>query len=232
LRSVAISSASVVVVTYNEKLKRKQARRLKAKLNQLEAQVREAFAKHSRKDTKVELEERIAKLLDESDVSRCLKVAVGGRRFKSLHLERDLEHLRDRYTRMGKTIMFATAPWMSVEDVVGLYRGRNQIEDTFKLEKGPEGIPFRPSFCWTDSKLRVYAFTCVLALLIWRLMQFKLRQAGLKMSDKVLKLELQDVREIVLVYSPTRVARKVTERSSVQDQIVSILGVTAFYPRE
>ena len=54
---------------------------------------------------------------------------------------------------------------------------------------------------------------------------------GLNLA-RVLKLELQDVREIVLVYSPTRVARKVTERSSVQDQIVSILGVTAFYPRE
>ena len=138
--------------------------------------------------------------------------------------------MRAKTARLGKTILFSTDPSMSVKDLVGHYRGRNDIEDTFKLEKAPDGVPLRPTHCWTDSKLRVYAFTCVLALLIWRMMHYKLRQSGLQMSDRVLKMELRDLREVVMMFSSTNVERQVTARSTTQHEIVAALGLDTYFP--
>jgi transposase len=223
---------SVVVVTYNEKSKRRQERRLKEKLAQLEQQVRQTFDKHNRKDSKDELEERIRKVLHDSDVKAYLKVKIGGRRFKTLRVQRDQAKMRDKMATFGKTIHFSTKPSMTATEVVDGYRSRNDVEDTFKLEKDPEGIPFRPVNCWTDSKIRVYAFVCVLALLIWRMMQHKLRRAGLQMSDRVLKMELNDLREVASVYGSGQTKHEITKRSKVQDEIASILGLLPYFPAE
>jgi transposase len=223
---------SVVVVTYNEKSKRRQERRLKEKLDQLEQQVRQTFHKHSRKDSKVELEQRIRTVLQDSDVKAYLTVEIGGRRFKTLHMQRDPAKLRDKMATLGKTIHFSTKPSMAATEVVDRYRSRNDVENTFKLEKDPHGIPFRPTNCWTDSKIRVYAFVCVLALLIWRTMQYKLRRSDLRMSDRVLKMELNDLREVASVYGSGETKQEITKRSKVQDEIVSILGLLPYFPRE
>ncbi len=47
----------------------------------------------------------------------------------------------------------------------------------------------------------------------------KAAQAGYKMTPKVLKEELSDIREIVMVYSPTGAKRKITDRSGVQKEL-------------
>lgn len=223
---------SVVVVTFNERLKRRQKQRLEAKLSALEQKVSEGFEKHNRKETKQELQDRIDRQKGSSDVGRFLEAKITGRRFKNLKLKRNKEKLRDKQVTLGKTIMFATAPWMSVQEVADLYRSRNQIEETFKLEKAPKGIPFRPQHCWTDSKIRVYAFVCVLALLIWRLMLYKLRRADLPMSDQVLRMELAGIQQIILAYPDKRVERKVTKRSPVQEKVASVLGLYTYFPRD
>ena len=47
-------------------------------------------------------------------------------------------------------------------------------------------------------------------------------QAGYKMSTTVLKDELIDIQEIVMVYSSTDAERKITERSAVQKKLWKI----------
>lgn len=223
---------SVVVVTYNEKAKRRQQRRLKEKLAQLEQQVHQTFEIHHRKDSKTELKNRIRKLLDGSDLKQYLKVEIEGRRYKTLHVQREQAKLRDKLASLGKIIHFATKPSMTVTEVVDAYRVREHVEEAFKLEKDPEGIPFRPINCWTDSKIRVYAFVCVLALLIWRMMQYKLRRANLQMSDRVLKMELQDLREVTSIYDGGQIKRQITNRSKVQEEMAYILGLLSYFPRD
>ncbi len=43
----------------------------------------------------------------------------------------------------------------------------------------------RPTFHWTDQKLRVHAFYCVLALLLLNLLRRKLAKAGIPLTRKI-----------------------------------------------
>ena len=53
-------------------------------------------------------------------------------------------------------------------------------------------------------------------------MQWMTEQKGYKMSTTVLKDELTDIQEVIIVYSPTDAERKITERSAVQEKLWQI----------
>jgi hypothetical protein len=53
-------------------------------------------------------------------------------------------------------------------------------------------------------------------------MQWMTEQAGYKMSTTVLKDELIDIQEVVMVYSRTDAERKITEKSAVQQKLWKI----------
>ena len=53
-------------------------------------------------------------------------------------------------------------------------------------------------------------------------MQWMTEQKGCKMSTTVLKDELTDIQEVIMVYSSTDAERKITERSAVQKKLWQI----------
>ena len=53
-------------------------------------------------------------------------------------------------------------------------------------------------------------------------MQWMTEQAGYKMSTNVLKDELSDIQEVIMVYSSTDAERKITEKSAVQKKLWKI----------
>lgn len=91
--------------------------------------------------------------------------------------------------------------------LIDTYHQRNVIEDDFRLLKDEAIIRFRPIWHWTDTKIRAYAFCCVLALTLMRVMQWTL-QAGYRMSPRLLKDELSDIREVLMVYESDRRPQK------------------------
>lgn len=223
---------AVVVVTFNKKLQTRQAIRLEEKLRTAEGKLHAVIAKFGQKKSKVWLQDRLDRIRRSSGVGRLLRAEVGGRRHKTFVVERKAEELRQRRQQLGKTVLFATDPAMSTEEVVLRYRQRDRVEKSFRLAKGAEGIPFRPIHHWTDSKIRVYCFTCVLALLLWRLLVLELRRAGLQFSDRILRMELHGIQEVVILYSAFKVDRRLSECSEVQRNILSVLGLKTDKPSE
>jgi transposase len=67
-------------------------------------------------------------------------------------------------TLLGKTIIFTDRTDWSDEQIVLTYRAQHHVEADFRRLKDPHYLTFRPTFHWTDQKLRVHAFYCVLAL--------------------------------------------------------------------
>ena len=105
-------------------------------------------------------------------------------------------------------------------NLIDAYRGKNIIEDDFHLLKDVTLIRFRPIRHWTDTKIRSYAFCCVLAMTLIRVMQWKVEQRlGYKMSPALLKEELTDLQEIILVYSSHHAHRQISHRSTVQNKL-------------
>jgi hypothetical protein len=88
------------------------------------------------------------------------------------------QHLRS--TLLGKTLLFTDRTDWSDEQIVLAYRAQHHVEADFRRLKDPHYLTFRPAFHWTDQKLRVHAFYCVLALLMLNLLRRKLAQAGIR----------------------------------------------------
>jgi transposase len=107
------------------------------------------------------------------------------------------------------------------------YRAKDRVEDDFKLLKNPEIIRGCPCRHWTDTKIRVFGFCCVMALLRLRIMELKAARAGLHTSPAVLKQELDDLREIPMVYDARTAHVQISARSSVQQRLWDLFQLSA-----
>ena len=125
----------------------------------------------------------------------------------SYHPDRDGFAVLDR-TLLGKTLLFTDRDdWTDAKIVAG-YRSQHHVESDFRRLKDPHHLAFRPTYHWTDQKLRVHAFTCVLALLLCNLLRKQLDAAGLSLSVDRLLDELGGIREITNLYDKAPGARR------------------------
>ena len=68
--------------------------------------------------------------------------------------------------------------------------------------KNPHFLGWSPMFHWTDSKIRVHAFYCVLALLLSSLLQRTLHQKGHAVSLQRMFELLGGIQETTVLFEP------------------------------
>src|SRR5438477_9560021 len=68
--------------------------------------------------------------------------------------------------------------------------------------KDPHFLSWEPMFHWTDSKIRVHAFYCVLALILGSLLQRRAAQNGLSLSLQALFKALNGIQEVTNLFPP------------------------------
>jgi hypothetical protein len=103
-------------------------------------------------------------------------------------------------THLGKTILFTDNESWSNEEIVAGYRSQHNIESAFRDMKNPHFLGWSPMFHWTDSKIRVHAFYCVLALTLTSLLQRALHQRGVDLSMARMLELLGEIEELLLIY--------------------------------
>ena len=158
-------------------------------------------------------------MLKESRYGECIRISViKGKPY----FEENKEEIKKRENRFGKSLVFSNMLEAETGYLIDTYNEKNIIENDFHLLKDVTLIRFRPIRHWTDSKIRAFAFCCVVSMILMRVMQWMTEQAGYKMSTIVLKDELIDIREVVMVYSSTNAERKITEKSAVQKKLWKI----------
>jgi transposase len=201
-----------VLVTYNENLFVAQSRTLlreigkrQEKLHTLQQQLlrrQRGTVRGGQPPTPASLQKQVDVLLAARHMKELFHVEIGRKK--------DLPNLGYRFDRsawqhlqrtlLGKTILFTdNADWGDAEIVRG-YRSQYHVEGAFRQIKDPACITIRPQFHWTDQKIEVHVFSCVLALLLCSLLQRELHRQGLDHSlRKILEL-LQDIREVSVIY--------------------------------
>jgi len=107
-------------------------------------------------------------------------------------------------TLLGKNILFTDQATWSDEAIVRAYRGQYHIEEAFKRMKNPHFVSWRPLHHWTDQKIRVHAFYCVLALLLSSLLRRTLVHAGIELSIVKILETLEGIKEVALIYRDPR----------------------------
>mgnify|MGYP001583553706 CR=1 FL=1 len=105
-------------------------------------------------------------------------------------------------TLLGKTILFTDNHDWTDAEIVRAYRAQHFIEDAFRDMKDPHHIAMRPQFHWTDQKVRVHVFTCVLALMLLSLQRRELAAKGFPLSIRRMLELLGSIREVVTVFPP------------------------------
>ncbi len=132
-------------------------------------------------------------------------------------------------TLFGKTLLFTDQDQWPDEDLVYAYRGQYRVEDCFRQMKHPHFVTFSPVFHWTDQKIRVHAFYCVLALTMVSLMQRELAGHGIELSIPEALSALGDIKEVALFYNRSAkqpaLQTMLSELDPRQTQLFNALGL-------
>ena len=78
----------------------------------------------------------------------------------------------------GKRILITDQHAWSTAEIILAYRGQSRAEAIFRQLKDVRHLAVRPQYHWTDHKIRVHTFICLLALLLSRLVERESRSAG------------------------------------------------------
>ena len=113
-----------------------------------------------------------------------------------------LDRLTNTY--LGKNILITNREEWSEEKIILAYRSQYLIENVFKEMKDRRIGGWWPMYHWTDSKIRVHALYCTIAVLLRGLLLRRIRGAGIDISMKRLLRELEDIREVINVYPRKR----------------------------
>lgn len=208
-----------VLVTYNENLFVAQSRTLLREIAKRQSRLRELQHQLTRWQRG---ELKRGKPPSVAGVTKKVQGWLTARHMKALFVvditERDgLPVLRYRFDRrawahlqktlLGKTLLFTDNDAWSDADIVRGYRAQHHIETGFRCMKDPHHISLRPQHHWTDQKIEVHVFCCVLALMLCSLLQRELQRQGIEQSIPALLEQLGKVREVGIVY-PARDKRR------------------------
>jgi transposase len=118
---------------------------------------------------------------------------------------------------LGRLVLATDHHDWSTADIIQCYRNQAAIEAVFAHLKDTAHVALRPQFHWTDQKLSVHVFTCVLGHLLARLLLLKAQRVGstFKSQEKLLD-ELQKVRRAT-VLRLTGPKRKPTVQVQLED---------------
>src|ERR1700687_3830019 len=122
---------------------------------------------------------QIHTLLSAQHLNKVLKVDYDPTREGAarLHYEIDAAALTQLQNELyGKRILITDRSDWSDEQILLAYRGQSEVEEAFRQLKDDEHMAIRPQYHWTDQKICVHSFCCLLALLLGRLIEFKARQ--------------------------------------------------------
>ncbi len=113
--------------------------------------------------------------IDEKEVQR--KRSLCGFAAMVYHPAPDKDAEQDK---QDKSIEKVTDPQWSAGNIAGVYHQLNQIEECFRIMKSNLGL--RPMYVWNSDHIQGHITVCVLALLLIRILQKRLRANGKPMT--------------------------------------------------
>jgi transposase len=102
--------------------------------------------------------------------------------------------------RLGRTVLVSDRQEWKPQEVISAYRGLAGVEESFKNMKNTDFLHWQPAYHWTDQKLVVHGFYCVLALTLACLAHKVAVQAGMELSLPEMFKELTAIREVAVIY--------------------------------
>jgi transposase len=242
-RTTALGADRRVILTHSQTFHLRQARGFEQTLTKARRRLAALQARLARGRTRrprAAVEQEIAEILRPRWLSRVISFKLDGDSPASLglHWRTDLAAKRQLAKEVfGKRLLFTDREDWPLAQVVAAYRSQADVEAGFRQLKDPKVVSFSPMFHWTDQKIRVHVFSCVLALAlaVAHLLRRQAAQAALQLSVRELLATLAGIQETVLLYQGERGrprARHVlTEMDPVQQRLFDLFDLEAYAPR-
>ena len=137
-------------------------------------------------------------------------------------------------SRLGRTILISNRTEWTADQIVSAYRGQEAIEQVFRGLKDGNWLNWGPMYHWTDSKIRVHAFYCMLGISLLHYLLAEARKVVPQVSLETLQHELRKIEQYVLLYppqgekGPPRTAIVQSKQTLTQQLLATTLGVDQF----
>ncbi len=234
-----------VLITYNENLLAGQLQGIGRNLAKCKAELQDLQSKlkcwqsgkicKGKKPTLEGTQKKVCKIIQREYMKEVFKTNISTENgFVKLQYHVDQNAIsRLSRTVLGKTILFTDNDQWSDEEIVRAYRSQYKIEHAFRDMKNPHFLGWNPRLHWTDQKIRVHAFYCVVALTLVSLLRRELASKGLNISTQCLMENLNAIRESIIVYpqsgdKPPKLSCSLSRLSKTQKTLYNLLDLDRF----
>ena len=131
----------------------------------------------------------------------------------------------------GKFAIMSTELDINCIEIVDAYFEKNDVERAFRFMK--QVTKLQPTRCWLENRVRVHVFICYLAYLLSRVLEYKLRKGGMRITSEKALEELGKIKKGLLFDETTNnKIHKVATLSDIQKKILESLGLLGYINSE
>jgi transposase len=241
-KKVVFGTERRIVVTHSENLHQKQHKGFEqtlAKARRQLGEIAERLARGKTRKQRDRVEAEIEAVLRPRWVARVVSTSLVGDDPAAIRLSFSVDPAARAALEeelFGKRIVFTdkARKTATTARIVADYRSQEVAEGDFRQMKDRDVVSFSPMFHFTEQKIRVHVFYCVLALSVARLMTRQTDHAGMQQSVRQLLDTLSGIQETVLLYQGDRgrprARRMLTEMDGAQRRLYDLFGLDAYAP--
>jgi len=221
-----------IIIYISERLKEGQLNGVdKSLLKKMEelGQFKEKINLKSKMGTKKEIENKVKRIIKgeycEKIIDFDIKKYNGKVNFDYYINQYKYEYIAKNI--LGKRILVTTRSDWNEKEIIEGYWGQSYIEKSFKQLKNPHVNAVRPQYHWTDQKIKVHTFCCLIGFLLMQLMHKKVIESGINISREKLIVKLSEIRKGRMVHMDAKNKKlKVEEYFETSDELSTLIYKT------
>jgi transposase len=124
-----------------------------------------------------------------------------------------------KHQNYGKTLLYTNRLDISDARIVNAYRSQAKLEQVFRISKSRRPGLWWPAYHWTDSKIRVHALTCFLALVLIKVVLMRLEKESISIGVENLIERLRQIQEAKIIYANGSTQQVIVERTEEQEEL-------------
>lgn len=236
-RKIIWGQERTVVVFISSKLKAGRIRgiyqsltKIEKKLEELKGSLKNPRAKKRDRDG---LEEKIAGIVKGQYVKNIINwelEEISPGRF-ILKFSINYKLLKKIEDSLGFRIIMTDRHDWDTASIIRAYHGQSKIENAFKNLKNPYHLAITPQFHWTDQKVKVHMFICVLgyllAAIVWRKVRLSTEFSGTldTLFDTLNNIRLATILEESKTPGAVKAIYKLEEMSATENTLMEALEI-------
>jgi len=226
-----------ILVFVSDRLKAGQIRGIYQSLDKKEKSLKELqqalVSQKGKKRDREQLEKKIKSIVEDQYLKGVIKwkliEAEDGKYFLDYRINQ--EQLLCVEEKLGFRIIMTNRHAWTSQEIITAYYGQSKIEHAFKNMKNPYHLTLKPQYHWTDQKIKVHYFICVIGYLlssiIWREAKLKAGYPGSldNLLDMLNNIRLGTILEESKKTGKPKATYKLEEMTEHEKKIMQVLGI-------